>query len=222
MITVLIPLYNGVEFLTEAIHSVKTQSFVDWEIIIGVNGHPKDSIVFEQAMKFASEKIRIFDLYDLPVNGKSAALNKMLEYASHHYIALLDADDIWHPNKLETQIPFLKQGYDVVGSQCIYFGDMNGSPSIPVGDISHLDFFTVNPMINSSTIIKKDLCWWDGFFNGIEDYDLWLRLRKEGKRFYNCQDYLVKHRIHQTSAFNSNGNSNRVPELLQRHRTKSI
>jgi hypothetical protein len=60
-----------------------------------------------------------------------------------------------------------------------------------------------NPMINSSVIIRKELCYWWSDEDGIEDYGLWIRLRKQNKTFYNCPDVLVKHRIHKTSAFNS-------------------
>jgi glycosyltransferase involved in cell wall biosynthesis len=219
MISILIPLYNGIEFLDDAVQSVKDQTFTEWEVIIGVNGHPANSVVYQAALKYADNKIRVIDLHDLKEKGKSAALNKMLEFVIYEYIAILDADDIWHPTKLESQVPVLKLGYDVVGTQCLYFGDRGGSPSIPIGDISQLDFFKGNPVINSSAIIKKELCWWDGSLN-LEDYDLWLRLRNQNKRFYNCIDYLVKHRIHTSSSFNSKGNGNRVPELLERHRKK--
>lgn len=220
MITVLIPLYNGIEYLEEAVESVRSQTFSEWEIIIGVNGHPPNSAIFQQVQsKYGSiDNIRIMDLYDLPEKGKSAALNEMVKHAIHKYIALLDADDIWHSTKLESQLPWIKEGYDVVGTQCMYFGKHGGSPSIPLGDISHVDFFLVNPIINSSIVIKKELCWWNGEYNGVEDYDLWLRLRKQNKRFYNCPDLLVKHRLHSGSAYNARGNGNLVPQLLSRHR----
>lgn len=220
MITVLIPLYNGVEFIDEAITSVLQQTFSLWEIIIGVNGHQQNSHIFQLVQsKYGSiDRIRIMDLYDLPEKGKSAALNEMVKHASYSHIALLDADDIWLPTKLETQIPWIKDGYDVVGTQCEYFGSLKGSPRIPLGDISREDFFKANPVINSSVVIKKELCWWNGEFNGVEDYDMWLRLRRQNRRFYNCGDILVKHRIHSGSAYNSNGNGNLVPQLLNKHR----
>ena len=72
-----------------------------------------------------------------------------------------------------------------------------------------------HPIINSSAIIKKELCYWNN--NGIEDYDLWLRLRKQNKKFYNCSEILVKHRIHKKSAFNSKGHKNLVDPLLKSH-----
>ena len=109
--------------------------------------------------------------------------------------------------------------YDVIGSNCVYFGDLHGIvPSIPQLDISAFDFKLVNPIINSSSITKKKLCYWDeNIHSGVEDYDLWIRLRLQGCKFYNCPEILVKHRIHQTSAFNSKGNHNAVPTLLQKY-----
>jgi hypothetical protein len=140
----------------------------------------------------------------------------MIPYCKYDYVAILDVDDVWYDNKLEAQKEFLGK-YDVIGSQCVYFGDLEGiKPSIPLGDISNYNFTKVNPVINSSAIIRKELCHW--IENGIEDYDLWLRLRSQGKTFYNFNDVLVKHRIHKTSAFNSNGHASKLQDLLAKYR----
>jgi hypothetical protein len=126
-------------------------------------------------------------------------------------------DDIWHVEKLDMQSKFLGE-YDVIGSNCIYFGDKPGIvPQIPQYDFSNFNFASVNPIINTSTIIKKPFCYWRREFDGVEDYDLWLRLRKLNKRFYNCPEILVKHRIHNQSAFNAKGNNNKIPRLLRSH-----
>ena len=140
----------------------------------------------------------------------------MIQYCKYDHIALLDVDDMWHPQKLDIQSQYLNY-YGVIGSNCIWFGDRPGVvPVIPVGDITNYDFSLVNPIINSSCIIRKELCYWNE--NGIEDYDLWLRLRKAGKRFFNCKEILVKHRIHNASAFNAKGNNNKVEDLLKSHK----
>jgi hypothetical protein len=119
---------------------------------------------------------------------------------------------------LECQFNFLND-YDVVGSNCILFGDKNNTiQPIPENDFSEHDFALCNPVINSSVIIRKQLCYWRNELNGIvEDYDLWIRLRKLNKRFYNCPEILVKHRIHKESAFNSKGNDDKVSDLLISH-----
>ena len=216
MISILIPVYNGIEYIDESVTSVISQTYDNWEIIIGINGHIQNSPVFQQAKQYESDKIKVIDMYT--IKGKSAALNEMVKHCSYDYVAILDVDDIWHPEKLRVQIQYL-QSYDVIGSNCIWFGDMNDIiPQIPQLDISEFNFKQVNPIINSSSIIRKDLCWWDeDIHSGVEDYDLWIRLRLLRCKFYNCPEILVKHRIHQTSAFNSKGNHNAVPELLAKY-----
>lgn len=213
MISILMPIYNGIEFIDESVGSILNQTFSDWELIIGINGLPENSDEFKKASDYKSEKIQVLDLFT--IKGKSSALNEMIKYCKYVHVALLDVDDIWHDKKLEKQVPFIEK-YDVVGSRCIYFGDINGVvPYNPVGDISMFDFFRINPIINSSCIIRKELCFWNE--NGIEDYDLWLKLRNQNKVFYNCSEVLVKHRIHKTSAFNANGNNNLVGDLKKFH-----
>jgi len=213
MISVLIPIYNGIEYINESVTSVIDQTFQDWELVIAVNGHPKDSFVYKIAKEYESidPRIRVLDFYD--ITGKANTLNAMLIYCKFDYVAILDVDDIWLPNKLETQVP--KMGdYDVIGTKCVYFENLDGIvPKIPDGDISDFDFRTVNPVINSSAILRKELCYWDEEFAGVEDYELWMRLRKQEKTFFNFEDVLVKHRVHKTSAFNTQDHSVKISQI---------
>ena len=219
MITILMPIYNGIEFINDSLSSIIDQTFEEWELIIGVNGHEKSSFTYQFAVEYAKmdEKISVYDFYEL--KGKTDTLNKMISFAKYDYIAILDVDDIWLPEKLEKQVPFLKD-YDVIGTQCVYFENVeNVSPEIPFGDLSNVDFTKVNPIINSSSITRKELCLWKG--DGLEDYDLWLRLKNQNKKFYNIDEILVKHRIHNSSAFNSKDQNERLKEVLNENRTSN-
>ena len=221
MISILIPIYNGVEFIEESVSSVLNQTYDQWELLIGINGHPENSDIYKIAKEYEkkSGKVRVFDFYT--IKGKSNTLNEMIPFCNYNYVAILDVDDIWHPQKLEVQCHELNK-IDVIGSNCVWFGDRPGIvPSIPVGDISNYDFSIVNPIINSSSVIRKELCYWNNTWDGVEDYDLWLRLRKQNKKFFNFKEILVKHRIHNTSAFNSKGNNNKVDSLLVSHGFKT-
>jgi len=219
-ISILMPIYNGVEFFEESLNSILEQTYESWELIVGVNGHQANSSVYRtvleviQRIKHKKEKIKIYDFQEL--KGKANTLNEMKKYCEKDssYVAILDVDDIWHPEKLRIQSPFFDK-YDVIGTKCVYFGEMEGViPNIPVRDISSLDFFSGNPMINSSSLIRKEIAWWTDEFLGLDDYYLWLQLRKEGKTFFNCEEVVVKHRIHKKSAFNAKGNHHRVKDLL--------
>ena len=192
MISILIPIYNGVEFICESVSSILRQTYGEWELIIGINGHPKDSSVYKIAKEYEkmTDKIRVLDLYE--IKGKSNALNEMIKHCSFNYVALLDVDDIWHEQKLELQAQMLNK-FDVIGSNCVWFGDRPGIvPHIPVGDISNYDFSSVNPIINSSSVIRKELCHWNE--NGIEDYDLWLKVRNQNKKFFNFRHFHQKNK----------------------------
>ena len=212
------PIYNGIEFINESVSSVLEQTYDKWELLIGINGHPENSEIYKVAKAFEekSSKIKVFDFYN--IKGKSNTLNEMINYCKYDYIALLDVDDIWNPQKLETQSIWL-DAYDVIGSNCVWIGDRPGIvPKIPQHDFSDFNFADVNPIINSSVIVRKELCSWNSKFDGVEDYDLWIRIQKLKKRFYNCPQILVLHRIHNSSAFNSGGkNNNKVPDLLKSH-----
>ena len=216
MISILLPIYNGIEFINESVSTLIYQTYKDWELIIGINGHPKDSEVCREAKKWEERdhRIKVLDLYT--IKGKSNALNEMTKHCQYNWISLIDVDDKWLPKKLESQIPHMDH-YDIIGTHCHYFGDRNGQPSIPLGDLKKHNFTKVNPIINSSCLIKKELAIWDKEHDGVEDYDLWLKLWKQGKSFYNVESIQVMHRIHQDSAFNAQGNHLKVNNLLKKY-----
>lgn len=224
-ISVLIPLYNGVEYLEQSLSSVINQTYHKWQLIIGINGHLENSEIYNTVKNIYNklDKDKKFNIlikhYD--TQGKSKTLNKMVDDCIYDYIAILDVDDYWVPNKLELQIPILKKGYDVVGGKCQYFGERKGTiPQIPVGDFSTShDIFSANPIINSSVIIKKtDAIWDDENYVpaiGLDDYSMWFKFFLLKKKFYNLDIILCYHRIHTDSAFNftNNDNINKLKQL---------
>lgn len=218
MISILMPIYNGIEYIDESVTSVLDQTYGEWELIIGINGHEPNSIVYRLALEYeqVDGRIKVRDMHN--IKGKSNALNAMLAYCSYDWIALLDVDDLFLPTKLEKQIPYITS-YDVVGTKCVYFENLAGTvPQIPVGDISTFDFKVVNPIINSSVIIRKSIATkykWNAAYDGVEDYDLWLRARLSGIKFYNVDEVLLKHRIHSSSAFNTQDNRAKLSQVLR-------
>ena len=217
MISILMPIYNGIEFINDSVMSIIQQKYTNWELLIGINGHPPNSEVFKIAQKYAelNSNIRVYDFAN--IKGKSNTLNEMIKYCKYDWISLLDVDDKWLSDKLEKQVPYM-ENYDVIGTNCQYFGNLNNYPDIPLGDISKFDFRLQNPVINSSCLLKKSLCFWDPKHDGVEDYDLWLRLRKNDCKFYNVPEIQVLHRIHQSSAFNANDENNRKAIKLGKYK----
>jgi len=216
MISILTTVYNGYEFLSECAKSVVTQQdhYGDleftWEWWIGINGHDAGSKGLAEAMEAATSakgsdpRIHVVNL---EVRGRVNALNSLKERARGDWIAVLDCDDIWEPEKLITQVAAIRMAQrspDVIGTFCTYFGDSSGSPIIPSGWIRAEDIRRGNPIINSSVLLRREIAVWEDRF-GLEDYDLWIRLQAAGKTLFNVPHSLVRHRIHGKSSFNGKG-----------------
>ena len=224
MISILIPIYNGIEFFKESLMSVLLQKYDKWQLIVGINGNKHN---LEIANNILLESLTLYNIhysnknFDIIIKfydtiGKQNTLNKMIEDVKYEYIALLDVDDVWTSDKLLKQIPYLGK-YDVIGTLINYFGNMRGSPNLPIEDITNFDFIENNPLINSTVIIKKEDAYWnpDCF---VDDYDLWLNLKYiKNRTFYNIPERLCYHRIHFNSYFN-NTNHLYVDELKNKYK----
>jgi teichuronic acid biosynthesis glycosyltransferase TuaG len=202
MISILMPLYNGKEFLSESARSVIDQTYKDWELLIGINGLEQQECyeIFSYIRSFNDDRIRS-SRYDF--KSKTKTLNKLAECAKYDYICLLDVDDVWFPQKLERQLQFIDK-YDVVGSDAEYIGDKDGTPGLFLGRLTIPMFIWQNPVVNSAAMLKKKDAWWDEDWEGLDDYYLWVHLLAAGKIFYNIPEILLNLRLHDTSYFNKN------------------
>ena len=210
-ITILTPIFNGVEFLEQCIRSVIPQTFPDWELWIGVNGHGDDGgEVAQRVYEIAKLDSRIHVVIQgPPLKGKVESLNHLVSLTTTEWIAVLDCDDVWEPLKLEMQVRAIHShayGADVIGTFCRYFGERYDSVSLESGYIDPEILENYNPIINSSSLIRRKFCNWEyeENHNGIcEDYYLWMKICLSGGILYNIPQILVWHRIHNRSAFNS-------------------
>jgi glycosyltransferase involved in cell wall biosynthesis len=141
--------------------------------------------------------------------SKVATLNALVTEAKGDWVAVLDVDDTWDRSKLLVQAAASikdASGAAVIGTFCNYFGAVeSGGPDLPPGWIPREILPSLNPLINSSALIRRPLAHWSEQFPGLDDYDLWYRLAGGGVRFYNVPLRLVHHRIHPSSAFNASG-----------------
>jgi hypothetical protein len=218
-ITVCIPLYNGVEFLTDTLVSVKEQTYTDFVCIIGVNGHGQNGGDVLPRVKSILDSLndKRFQVVNLPnVNGISEADNALLELAQTEWVAHLDADDTWHIQKLEVQTMIVKQlnergiDVDLVGTSCQYFGTLNHVPQLPHGLLSEASFKNTNPIVHSSILVKKSKISYPSEEGGVvpQDYAAYLNMIGKGSYIYNSEHVLTFHRIYQQSHFNASGKQN--------------
>jgi glycosyltransferase involved in cell wall biosynthesis len=206
-VTILTPLFNGIEYFEECYNSVIQQTEESWLWIIGVNGHGDENNSIYKILKQKSDPRILVKNYDTV--GKVDTLNEMMKDIITDYICLLDVDDIWFPNKLEIQKKIIQEYpfVDVLSTNCQYIGELNHVPSLPHGVVTLDMLFNINPIVNSSIIMKKELGFWINRFN-LEDYDLWFRLVLQNKVLVTIQESFIFHRIHSNSAFNNSGIQN--------------
>jgi glycosyltransferase involved in cell wall biosynthesis len=208
MISILLATYNGERFIKESIDSIINQTFVDWELLIGFNGTTDNTK--EIVKQYSDYRIKTFDYGD--DKGKSKTLNKLLLNCKYEWIGIQDDDDIWMENKIEEQIKHTDT-FDVIGTQIKYINEHNsfiGQPSLKLNDseIKRLSLTGDNQIANTSAIFKKshalEINGWREGIDGIEDFDFWLKLMRNNRRFINLPIYLVNHRLHSKSNFNIN------------------
>jgi len=196
MISVLMAVKTSWEYMPHAIGSLMAQSYTEWHLVIGVNGLPvgSDAIMLADKLTNNIPNVTVVEYTDAPNKGN--ALNRMGQWCQGEHVAILDVDDVWHPLKLERQLPLLQMGYDVVGTRGEYFGTVKDDIGVPSGQVGFDYLLQQNGILNSSAVIRRDLAHWEPMDEPIEDYDLWLRLASEGRKLWNVNETLTFIRCH--------------------------
>jgi glycosyltransferase involved in cell wall biosynthesis len=202
-ISIVIPVYNGANYLREAIDSALAQTYTNKEIIV-VNDGSNDNGLTEQIALSYGKKLRYFNK---PNGGVASALNKAIEEMTGEYFSWLSHDDLYFPNKLAVQIEALlatNNPKTVIYSNFVFFQDNEEDyleiklPHIPVEQFRY--FLTVKSAVHGCTLLipKTALIEYGGFNEALrygQDYDLWFRMAEQ-YQFVHLPQYLVKGRQH--------------------------
>lgn len=199
-VSVVIPTYNAARFVTEAIKSVLAQTFKDYEILVIDDGSTDDTR--EVLAKYRSPVQYLYKSN----GGVSSARNYGIENARGKYIAFLDADDLWMPEKLERQVAVLESNENV--GVC-YAATQKVDENLEIigyieakfyDDYSEALLLNLNIVAGScsSAIVRRDIAQQtDGFdtqFSTCADWEYWLRLSLL-TQFSPLNEYLVKYRV---------------------------
>lgn len=226
MITILLPVHNDEIFLQYTIKSILGQEFKNYKCIIGFNGTIDSSREIVKSLIGDDIRFSVIDYGD--DKGKSRTLNKLLPIVNTKYISLIDGDDTWEPTKLSEQIK-LCECFDVIGTLAYYIDENNNKINklhLAQSDTEIKNGFSIghNQIVNSSSLFKTEdaieIGGWDESTEGLEDFDFWIRLYKKGSIFHNIQQFLVSHRIHSTSNFNSKKLPFSVHDILNKNEIK--
>ncbi|MFN8460829.1 MAG: glycosyltransferase family 2 protein [Anaerolineales bacterium] len=201
LVSVVIPSYNQAEFLPATIHSVLNQTYQNFEIIVVNDASPDNT---DEVMKqFADPRIK----YIVHETNRRlpASRNTGMRASKGEIIALLDADDLFHPEKLEAHVKFLNERPDVGVSYNARY-DLNHSAETirglwrPPLTVSLVDLVLGFPFSPSDTVVRRDWAFKVGLFNpdmgSAEDTDFPCRLALAGCKFAGIDRALNYRRYH--------------------------
>jgi GT2 family glycosyltransferase len=205
------PAHNAGRWLAEAVESVVSQTFSDFELIVVDDGSTDATSQILAGFKRRDPRIKVLRQ---PRKGLTAALNRGLAAARAPLLARLDADDVAHPSRLERQYETLeaKPAVGLLGSWAQEI-DADGRPLRQRRPETHPEVLArlltrSNPFVHSSIMARTELLRRLGgyrcAFEAAEDYDLWLRVAEHAK-VANLPEALVKYRVHGASVSQLHG-----------------
>ncbi|MCK9515359.1 MAG: glycosyltransferase family 2 protein [Ottowia sp.] len=201
-VSIITPLYNCSRFISETIKSVLEQTYSDWELILVDDCSTDNSL--EVAQQFAEKDSRI-KIISLDENsGAAVARNMAIELANARYIAFLDSDDRWRPEKLERQIEFMKEkkidfcyaAYEKLSQD----GKIVGHVRVP-NRVSYIDLLKVCS-IGCLTAVYDTVNLGKVYMPLIrkrQDLGLWLRILKKIDYAYGISDPLAYYQLRDDS-----------------------
>lgn len=203
LVSIITPAYNAQPFLQYAIDSVLAQTYKNWELLLVIDTKCNDSTAV--IAKEASEKDqRVKAIQSPECKSLSANRNKAIDIAQGEFIAFLDSDDRWLPNKLEIQVKtMLKNKLDISYHSFAVINE-NGQPCGPMRvakyDVGFKDLLK-NNCIGCLTVMVKRKFVSSRRMQEVrhEDLDFWLQLLKDGGTAKPIQTPLAEYRVRKNS-----------------------
>ena len=218
LISVIMAAYNAENTVASAIKSVLGQTYQNFELLIIDDGSSDLTAAIVKDFAVRDERIRL--IANAQNSGVSASRKNGLAAARGGWIAILDSDDLWRPDKLEKQIALQrKTGADLLFTGSAFI-DAQGRPKTWIlhvpETIDYRALLKQNLISNSSTLVKKDLAVQFYVQNDRihEDYALWLRILRGGKIAYGLDEPLLVYRLQSASK-----SGNKLKSALMNWRT---
>ncbi|ACM19813.1 glycosyltransferase [Geotalea daltonii FRC-32] len=202
-VSIIIPVYNGSNYLNQSIDSALAQTYQNIEVIV-INDGSTDDLATENIAKSYGDRIRYFCKNN---GGVGSALNFGLDKMTGKYFSWLSHDDIYQPNKIERQIELLRKQTNPEG--VIVFSDWEnidensssiGCRIIDQAEIASSIYVVMNCTVNGCTLLIPKKCFdetasFDENLPTTQDYDLWFKMARK-YQFLHLPESLVRYRIH--------------------------
>lgn len=204
LVSIVMPTYNCASFIEESVKSVLVQSYKNWELII-VDDCSKDNTK-EILAPYLTKYPNIHYTCLLKNSGPAVARSEAIRQAKGDYIAFLDSDDLWLPNKLSKQISFMKQkgiafcatGYEIISES----GKSKNFALIPPEKTNYDKMLRLSCPVGNLTIIYDRRIVGEQqvpFIKKRNDFALWLKVLHKTPVCYGMQEILAKYRLRSQS-----------------------
>ena len=203
LVSVVIPAYNAEPVIAETLASVRNQTYPGWEALVVDDGSADNTIAVARSVAAQDPRIQCFTQAN---SGPAGARNAALRHARGKLVAFLDADDVWLPTKLETQLALLDSNPDAGLLFANYF-IWDGQKDVELGYRKRerfpeggrlQDLYYRNVFATSSVLVRRETLEASGPFDteivGVEDWDMWLRLTERGARARGVWEPQVRYR----------------------------
>lgn len=220
LVSIIFPIYNSEEFLREAIDSLLTQTYENFEVVaINDGSTDKSNIVLK-----SYNDTRIKYIEHKKNQGLVATLNEGFNHAKGKYIARMDSDDICRKDRLKIQADFMESNpdIDILGSWIQNFGlysyiwrvhkthNYIATKLIFETSIAHPSVMMRRESVSKSGIKFEEK------YHGAEDFMFWSKLSEEGLKFSNIQEPLLKYRTHNSQVGEAEKDIQQQSSLLVR------
>lgn len=196
-VSIVVPVYNAMKYIEETVNSVKKQTFTEWELIFVDDGSTDGTREYLKGIE--SDKIHVFFMKGNV--GAAKARNKGIVEAQGSYIAFLDADDIWKPEKLEKQVKFMEQSHVNFSFTNYEFGTEEAEPTGHIVNVP--EEITYKQALKNTTIFTSTVMFDIDFLGKdmiqmpdvkSEDTATWWKIMKLGISGYGIRENLVIYR----------------------------
>lgn len=203
LVSVITPAYNAERFIAETIESVIDQTYTNWEMIVVDDQSTDDTAAIVESHAEKDERIRFVQLEKN--SGSAVARNTAMDHAKGKYLAFLDSDDLWMPNKLERQVAFMQEK-DIAFSFTKYVRmHEDGTLTRAITNapervgyerlMKHCVIGCLTVMLDREKIGEERMV----NIRTRQDYAFWLNLTKKGFYAYGLPEVLAKYRLVENS-----------------------
>jgi len=212
LVSIIMPAYCAERYIGEALHSVQLQGVSDWELFVVDDGSPDNTADVVASYARNDSRIRLIQQAN---SGPAMARQAAVDRAAGRYVAFLDSDDYWLPDKLSRQLEFMAERNAAVSFTCFRRINQDGSRighliSIP-DKLDYRGLLCNTALATSTVMIDRQRTGTFQMTNTYyDDYALWLDLLRRGHLAHGLQEDLMRYRVVGQSVSRNKGKSARM------------